>query len=231
VTGLLTPSSRTRIKICEVESLDAAWEIGCLGADALGFHVLNGRDPKGAAEHFSRIVPHVGTGVESVLLADIEPGPLRILLGQVRFGTVQLYPDWPPDEIDRLRRDTGVRVLKVVSAVGEENLVSDHMSFFQLYDGVVDGYLLDSFRRGGTGQVADWDRCADLVQGCQLPVFLAGGLTADNVGEAIAKVRPFGVDVESGVSVRLPTGPWVKSMRRVQRFVDSVDRADRRRAP
>lgn len=230
MSDLLTPTSRTRVKICEVESLDAAWEIGCLGADALGFHVLNGRDPVAAAARFAEIIPHVGTGVESVLLSDIDLSRLRHLLTQVRFGTVQLYQDCDADELARLRADTGVRILKVVSAVGEENVVADHAAFFRRYAGVVDGFLLDSFRRGGTGQVADWDHCAELVRICPLPVFLAGGLTADNVGEAIAKVRPFGVDVESGVSVRLPSGPWVKSMRRVERFIDSVVRADRRRS-
>ena len=66
----------------------------------------------------------------------------------------------------------------------------------------VDAILLDSrtqTRIGGTGIVCDWEISAKICQACQKPVFLAGGLKGENVAEAVAKVRPYGVDAISGV--------------------------------
>ena len=90
----------------------------------------------------------------------------------------------------------------------------------------MDGFLLDSYRAGGTGKTADWEHCAAIVRAARRPVFLAGGLTADNLGEAIARVGPFGVDVESGVSDRLPNGSLVKNPDKCRRFVTAVRSAD-----
>jgi phosphoribosylanthranilate isomerase len=140
---------------------------------------------------------------------------------------VQLYPDWPAPEVADLRA-AGPRILKVVSARPEENFSPDYEAVFGRYRDVVDGFLLDSSRAGGTGQTADWGHCARLVRLARRPVFLAGGLTADNVSSAIRTVRPFGVDVETGVSYRVPGGPLVKSLEKCRAFIDAVLRADRR---
>jgi phosphoribosylanthranilate isomerase len=119
------------------------------------------------------------------------------------------------------------RILKVVSARPEENFEPDHRAFFRYYGAAVDGFLLDSYRAGGTGVAADWGRCASFVRLAELPVFLAGGLTAANVGEAIRVVRPFGVDVETGVSLRIPNGPLIKSGAKCREFVAAVASANR----
>ena len=87
---------------------------------------------------------------------------------------------------------------------------------------VADAILLDSFRAGGTGTLADLDHCKDVVALSPLPVFLAGGLTPDNVGAAIEHVKPFGVDVETGVSDRIPGGPLIKNLDKCMRFMNAV---------
>ena len=74
-------------------------------------------------------------------------------------------------------------------------------------------------RRGGTGQVVDWTRAAELAK--KWPLVLSGGLTADNVAEAIARVRPSGVDVSSGVE----SAPGEKDAAKVSRFIASARRA------
>ena len=141
---------------------------------------------------------------------------------------IQLYPDWSAAEIEQVRRASapGTRILKVMSAVTEENAFEDDEAFLAHYDGLVDAYLLDSYRAGGTGRTADWQHCAEIVRGTPLPVFLAGGLTAENVGEALRVVEPFGVDVENGVSDRIPNGPLVKNMQKCRRFIEAVRKAD-----
>jgi len=81
--------------------------------------------------------------------------------------------------------------------------------------------LLDSFHPkayGGTGSVADWDQAAEVVRNCAHPVFLAGGLTPENVAEAIHRVRPFAVDVSSGVE----KAKGKKDLSKVRDFITAV---------
>ena len=74
----------------------------------------------------------------------------------------------------------------------------------------------DRERRGGTGRTVDWEQAARIA--ARRRVVLAGGLTPENVGDAIAKVRPFGVDVSSGVETR----PGVKDQQRLQALFDAI---------
>lgn len=81
-----------------------------------------------------------------------------------------------------------------------------------------DRYLLDSYDPktvGGTGQTCDWNKAKSLVQSLEAPILLAGGLTPGNVAEAIRTVRPWGVDVSSGVE----TEPGVKDLAKVEAFI------------
>lgn len=82
----------------------------------------------------------------------------------------------------------------------------------------VDAFLVDTYSAqspGGTGMVGDWARARAFVAGCPTRVLLAGGLTPDNVREAVAAVRPWGVDVSSGVE----QAPGCKDLRKVQEFI------------
>jgi phosphoribosylanthranilate isomerase len=85
--------------------------------------------------------------------------------------------------------------------------------------GGVRGFVLDTFSEqayGGTGQTTDWTLAADVAK--TIPVLLAGGLTADNVMEAIRTVHPYGVDVSSGVE----SAPGKKDHAKISAFVDAV---------
>jgi phosphoribosylanthranilate isomerase len=95
------------------------------------------------------------------------------------------------------------------------------------YSHSADAILLDSCREGGSGVLADLSICAEIVRASPLPVFLAGGLNAGNVADVIRFVRPFGVDVETGVSVRLPGHGMLKTLRKCYDFVDAVAHVDR----
>lgn len=83
-----------------------------------------------------------------------------------------------------------------------------------------DRFLLDSYDSatiGGTGKTCDWTKAHDLVRASGVPVLLAGGLTAENVGEAVATVNPWGVDISSGVEIE----PGVKDIEKVRAFIDA----------
>jgi len=87
-----------------------------------------------------------------------------------------------------------------------------------------DRYLLDSYDPktvGGTGKICDWEKARALVKSCGKPVLLAGGLSPDNVVSAIETVKPWGVDVSSGVEVE----PGVKDIARVEAFIIASRRA------
>jgi phosphoribosylanthranilate isomerase len=213
-----------RVKLCEFESLDAAWSAAELGAHGLGFHLFKTQNVGARVRQFRGILRRLPARLDKVLLTDLEFGDLAFVLDRLLIDTVQLYPDWDPAEVLRLRAGRRLRVLKVMSALPEENCADDE-AFLARYAGSADGILLDSRRRGGTGVSADWAHCAEVVRRSPIPVFLAGGLTAENVGRAVAEVRPFGVDVETGVSDRIPGGPLVKNSFKIAAFLESAKAA------
>ena len=219
----------TRIKLCWFEHLEAAYEASDLGADALGFHLrqISGNDWRARAQHFREILDVLPPTIEKTVLTDFPFEVVNEILAIAPFNSVQLYPDWEPADINRLRKGHRVRVLKVMSAQTNENNPADDGEFLRKYASSVDAILFDSSRKGGTGQLANLGHSVAVVRASSVPVFIAGGLTSTNVRERIRAIRPFGVDVESGVSVKLPNGWVLKNLRRCREFVDEVVRTDR----
>ncbi len=224
-----TTDKYTRIKLCKFESLDSAYEASFMGADALGFHIFKHHDYQKRVRKFRDIFQYLPKSINKTLLTDISIDDLLNVLSDLQGDIIQLYPDWTKEEITRLRENvtSPIRILKVMSDKSEENFTSNANDFLKYYEDTVDGFLLDSSRNGGSGRIADWTCCADIVKNTHLPIFLAGGLNADNVNEAIKKVRPFGVDVETGVSDRILNGPLVKNMMKCHQFIAAVKEEDR----
>jgi len=218
---------RTRVKLCEFESLDAAFPACRMGADALGFHMFKQQDVAFKTMLFAGIFKHLPAETNRTLLTDLDADVLlENVLPWLQLHTLQLYPDWTAEQVATLRaRAPGLTILKVMSARPEENFAGDR-AFIDRYKACADGFLLDSIRAGGSGKPADWDHCAEVVARSPLPVFLAGGLTAENVGDAIRRVKPFGVDVETGVSDRITNGPLIKNLDKCRRFLEAVRQAD-----
>lgn len=220
--------SYTRIKLCEFESLEAAYEASFIGADFLGFHLFSDQDYWVKKEKFREIFQDLPKTTHKTLLTDIELIDLLEILSTLQVDALQLYHDCSRQDILAIREKFGesIKIIKVMSEKSHENFIPEDDEFIRYYDEVVDAFLLDSFFIGGTGQTGDWDHCAEIVRKAQSPVFLAGGLTADNIGQAIKKVRPFGVDVENGVSDRLPDGRRIKNMLKCRLFIEKVKEAD-----
>ena len=195
---------RTRLKVCCMMAVAEAREAVAQGADAVG---LVGAMPSGPgtiddalAAEIARAVP---PPVASFLLTSFQTG--EEIAGHVRkvgATAVQIVRHIEPREYSALRRLLyGVKIVQVVhvedaSALG---MAQDYARF-------ADALLLDSGRPtsaleelGGTGRAHDWTVSARVVAGVGVPVFLAGGLHAGNVAEAVRQVRPYGVDLCSGV--------------------------------
>jgi phosphoribosylanthranilate isomerase len=181
------------------------------GATALGF-VFWPRSPRAIApDQAAEIIAALPAGVRTVGVFVNEPVEeiLRVI-DTTGIQAVQLHGEETPQYSERIRRP----ILKWVAL--DEALVASR-------EWPADTTLLldasDPVRRGGTGVAVDWARAGRIARHCR--IVLAGGLTPLNVEEAIRTVRPFGVDVSSGVE----QAPGIKDLEKVSMFVANARRA------
>jgi phosphoribosylanthranilate isomerase len=218
---------RTRVKICCVETLAEARVAMRAGADAIG---LVGEMPDGPGqipdETIGEIAGQSWPGVSTVLLTRrTDPDAVTAHVWATGADTVQLVAGGDQAAWAALRRHCPwVKVVQVVHVTGAraEAVARDVAPF-------VDALLLDSGRPdgpapslGGTGRTHDWAVSRRIVEAVGVPVILAGGLTPANVGRAVARVGPWGVDVCTGVRSGGALDPD-----RVRAFIDAVAAADR----
>ncbi len=215
---------RTRIKVCCIEShLEAAIAVRA-GADAIG---LVGEMPSGpgvigdalAADIAARLAVPVAS---FLLSARTTGGELAEHVNACGTHVIQIVKHIDPTE-HRALAQASPRVRRV-QVIHVEDAAS--LGLLDAYAPHVDAFLLDSGSPntnefGGTGRTHDWSISAEFVRRAGRPVFLAGGLRARNVGAAIATVRPYGVDVCSGVR----TGGALDESK-LQAFVRAVRDAD-----
>lgn len=192
------------IKICANTSLEDAQLAAELGADAVGF-VFAPSKRQVRVEQVSAIVPHLPEAVEKIgVFVD---APFEEIAQAVDVGGltgVQLHFDAPPQLSVALRQrfGKGLRIVRTVHfTVGEPAPLLDAVDI----EPSIDTILVDSRTTtalGGTGHVFDWDLAAGILfKISQKPLIAAGGLTPENVAEAIHVLKPWGVDVASGVEM------------------------------
>lgn len=184
----------TRAKICGITSREDVAVAVEAGADAVGFTVdvavdtEREIDPATAAALVEATPPFVAT----VLVTMPEsPDAAVELADRVGADVVQVHGDSTPEDIGSISEETDNDVIRAVPPTEAA-----------AYETVADAVLVDSVDEtgaGGTGETHDWERTGELVESLRVPVVLAGGLTPENVGEAVRTVRPFAVDVASGV--------------------------------
>lgn len=198
----------TWVKICGLRRQDDAELAEELGADALGF-VFEPSSPRYVGE--ANWGPEWLARLQSELVAVYGPAP-SIYPG-APFQTIQAS-DWSKaGPLEGRSKQFVARIGRVDSA---ERVIRNLSGVSRL---VLDAYDAKDF--GGTGKRVDWDLAAEIVEASKVPVVLAGGLTPENVGEAIQRVRPFGVDVSSGVEAQ----PGVKDHAKVRAFIEAAKAA------
>ena len=182
-----------RVKICGITNIDDASAAVDYGADALGFVFFKGSprfiSPEKAAAIIKKLPPFVQTvGV----FVDEAPKDIRSVKTAARIDLVQLHGNEPLKSCNVCGR--------VIKAIRVKSL--DSLSPLEQFNGHVSAFLLDAYapdKLGGTGMIFNWDIAVEAKRFGR--VILAGGLTPDNVVEAVKYVKPYGVDVSSGVEL------------------------------
>jgi phosphoribosylanthranilate isomerase len=197
----------TKVKICGVTNLADAQVAVAAGADALGFNFYE-QSPrcislKTAAEISKQLPPFVMR--VGVFVNGPEEFVLRAI-GEAGLTMLQFHGDEPPEFCTQF----GLMSMKAFR-------IRDEKSLEEIPNYQTDAYLLDAYSteaRGGTGEKFNWDLAIEAKKFGK-PIFLAGGLTPENVAEAVRKVQPFGVDVSSGVE----SAPGIKNHARIKAFI------------
>jgi len=210
---------RTWIKICGTTSLEDALSSIEAGADALGFIFAESKR-RVSAEQAQTIISQLPVKVEKIgVFMGSTPEEIADMAGQVALTGIQLHGEESPEEVNSCltpgRRSTLRKIKTILVKDGFENRFDPVAAA-----GVVDAWLLDS--GAGSGKTFDW-RAARAQLGERKGTFIiAGGLTPENVGEAMRTFRPWGVDVVSGVERE----PGRKDPEKLKAFVAAVRKAE-----
>lgn len=195
-----------KVKICGITNLEDALTAIDAGADALGF-VFHPQSPRHVfPEQAAAIIRHLPSFVQTVGLFVNDPlEQVNATVDLCGLDVVQLHGEEKPGYCDSVRR----RVIKSFR-------VKDITSLESMRDYRVAAFLLDAWSpaaHGGTGQTFNWEIAACVAQSNR--IILAGGLTPLNVAEAARQVRPYAVDVSSGVEC----GPGKKDADKIREFI------------
>ncbi len=203
----------TRVKICGITSVQAAAAAVDAGADALGFVFVPGTPRAIGPEVAEQITVGVPPFVTSVgVFVDQSLEEILSVIARCRLQAVQLHGNEP----EALSRQIPVKVIKAIRVREAADLrgIGIYPAHAFLLDAFVEG------QPGGTGATISWD-LARTATG-RVPVILSGGLRPENVARAVRAVRPYAVDVSSGVE----TSPGRKDHRKVRDFIAAVREAD-----
>lgn len=209
----LPTAPRTRVKICGITCVEDALTAAAAGADAIGL-VFYAKSPRAVTpETARRIVASLPAFVASVALF-VNPTPAEVdaVIDTVGVDLLQFHGDEAAAFCAGFRRPY-IKALRMKDDADLASFAGEHAT--------ARGVLLDAWeqeRFGGTGKTFDWQRIRPQTGSSR--IILAGGLTPDNVAQAITTVRPWAVDVSSGVEL----APGRKSAERIHSFINEVRR-------
>jgi phosphoribosylanthranilate isomerase len=180
-----------RVKICGLTNIDDAFAAIEAGADALGFVFYQDSPRSISPQKASEIIRKLPPLITNVgVFVNEKPEQIEKIIALTHIDVVQLHGSEPPEACSFSR--------PVVKAIRVKSL--DSLDLLIHYQDSVSAFLLDTFSPdvlGGTGQIFNWDIAVYAKQFG--PIIIAGGLTPANIFEAVKHVRPYGVDVSSGV--------------------------------
>lgn len=203
-----------RVKICGITNFEDAHEAINLGADALGFNFYK-RSPRylepAKAKPIIEALPPL-ISLVGIFADEFSPERIRTIAHAVGLGTIQLHGSESPEYIKKISE---VRIIKAFR-------VNESFDVSQLAAYQVGAYLLDTYdskQLGGTGKTFNWDVAVQAKPFGR--VILAGGLSPENVAEAILQVRPYAVDVCSAIE----SDPGKKDFQKMEALFREIQRA------
>ena len=204
---------RIRIKICGITSLEDALKAADLGVDAVGFNFYPASPryvaPERVGEIITRLPPFLST-VGVFVNESLEK--VREIFETLNLNYAQLHGEESPEYVSSLKKIPVIKVFRIRG--GEKERV------FSPYIGKVRAFLLDTYQRGrwgGTGKTFSWDTVLSWKK-VGVPLIIAGGITPHNVEELVRFLRPYGIDVCSGVE----RSPGVKDGELMRELVKKV---------
>jgi len=225
----------TWVKICGITNLEDALVAVDAGADALGFVFYEGSQRKVTSKVVKEICRQVPQSIERVGVF-VEHSPTdrvkrKRIVHEAGLTAIQVHQFQPRSSLKSLNDLVGVGV-KLFVAWPAEVVIHGQMGGFRWRSEAknkVSAIFLDSGTQkmpGGTGRAFDWEKAAPVVSALNgdFKFVIAGGLVPDNVGEALRLLRPYGVDVSSGVEVK----PGKKDPMKVRAFVQAVRAAEKK---
>lgn len=203
----------TKLKICGITNLADARYCAGAGVDYLGF-IQYEKSPRYIAPKNAKEIIEWLYGPQPVgVFVNADADHINTLADDIGFELVQLHghePTWICAEIE-------APIIKAIHV--EPNTTPDDLQFMMdSYVDVVDYFLLDTKKAGlwgGTGEAFNWDVAAEIA--ATYPFFLAGGITAENVADAITRTHPFGIDLSSSVE----SAPGQKDFDKLADFFDA----------
>jgi len=204
----------TFVKICGITSVEDAIACVNLGANLLGFVFAESPRQVDAStvKHIQRIV---GGDVKTVGVFTEESDEVLRIIDECHLTYAQLHGFQTEEFAAKIGASRVIRAIRVKNEFSIENIPEFPEAGF---------YLLDTYKKGvagGTGETFDWN-LAVRAKDYGKPIFLSGGLGPDNVENAVGTVRPFAVDVSSGVE----QSAGIKDHLRVKEFIENVRKAD-----
>jgi len=196
------------VKICGITRAEDARLAASLGATAIGF-IFWPSSPRAISPLRARaIVDALPASVTTVgVFVNAGRDEIEAAADEANLQAVQLHGDETPD----LARSLSRRVIKAIPLTGD---IDEHVNEWPGTMLLLDAH--DAARRGGTGRVVDWDRAAAIAR--THDIILAGGLGPGNVADAVARVRPAGIDVSSGVE----SSPGIKDPGKLRALFDAL---------
>ena len=204
----------TKVKICGITNLQDALFAANAGADALGFNFYEKSSryiSPGKAADIAKQLPHSTLRVGVFVNEELDN--IISTVSTVGLDAIQLHGNEPSEFVGALRSRVSQRVIKVFRVSGDFN--PENVLEYDMDTIFLDAYSAAEF--GGTGEIFDWE-IARRVRELGLKIYLAGGLSPENVAEAIRSVRPYGVDACSC----LERAPGLKDNIKVQAFIEAA---------
>lgn len=206
-----------KVKICGITNLeDALHAIEC-GADMLGFNFYEKSPRSIEPDRAAEIVQQLPAATEKVgIFVNAEEYYVAEYVEMIGLTVVQLHGDEDKTYIASLKTETDSKLIKALRVGPDFDI--DSLSKLGVDDILLDAYSKDAY--GGTGERFDWTTAAT-INGNVTRLYLAGGLTQDNVADAVRTVRPYAVDVASGVE----SSPGKKDPKKVEAFIRNAKNA------